>query len=52
MNKADEDFLRHLHKQLAQDKKDDGITTIRALERQRKDKHKQPIARPNKSDKY
>lgn len=52
MNKADEDFLRHLHRQLAQDKKDDGITTIRALERQRKDKHKQPIARPNKSDKY
>jgi hypothetical protein len=40
MNKSDEDFMRHLHRQLAEQKRDEGLTTIRALERQRKDRQK------------
>lgn len=40
MNKSDEDFLRHLHRQLAEQKRDEGLTTVRALERQRKDRQK------------
>jgi|TARA_B110000503_G_scaffold29480_1_gene47280 hypothetical protein len=49
MNKQDEDFLRHLHKQLAEQKRDEGITTIRALERQRRDNPQKP--RPHKNKK-
>jgi hypothetical protein len=46
MNKSDEDFMRHLHRQLAEQKRDEGLTTIRALERQRKDKQKSQYTKP------
>jgi hypothetical protein len=46
MNKSDEDFMRHLHRQLAEEKRDEGLTTIRALERQRKDKQKPQKNKP------
>lgn len=37
MNKQDDIFFRHLHKLLAEEKRDFGITTIRAQERKRQE---------------
>ncbi len=43
MTQADEDFLRLLHKQMAEHRKDQGLTTIRALERRRNEQQQKPI---------
>lgn len=45
MTQSDEEFLRLLHKQIEEHRRDYGITTIRALERRKKE---QPAKKPNK----
>jgi hypothetical protein len=35
---TDEEFLRHLHKQMEEQKRDQGLTTIRSLERKKREK--------------
>ncbi len=42
MTQADEDFLRLLHKQMAEHRKDQGLTTLRALERRRNEQQQKP----------
>ena len=41
---TDEEFLRHLHKQMEEQKRDHGLTTIRSLERKKREQQqrKQP----------
>jgi hypothetical protein len=40
---TDEEFLRHLHRQLEDQKRDQGLTTLRSLERQKKIKSQKKI---------
>jgi hypothetical protein len=47
MTKADEDFFRLLHKQMAEHRRDQGLTTIRALERR---KNEQPTQKSNRKN--
>ena len=49
MTKSDEDFLRHLHKQMEEQRKDQGLTTIRALERRKKQQYQNQSKTKNKS---
>ena len=42
MTQSDEDFFRLLHKQMAEQRKDQGLTTIRALERRKKEQQQKP----------
>lgn len=37
---TDEEFMRHLHKQMEEQKRDQGLTTIRSLERKKREKQK------------
>lgn len=46
MTQADEDFLRLLHKQMAEHRKDQGLTTIRALERRRNEQNQKNNKKP------
>jgi hypothetical protein len=48
---TDEEFLRHLHKQMEEQKRDQGLTTIRSLERKKREQQnrKQP-KKPKKTD--
>lgn len=41
MTKSDDEFFRLLHKQMAEQRRDQGLTTIRSLERQKKEKQQQ-----------
>jgi len=34
---TDEEFMRHLHRQMEEQKRDQGLTTIRSLERKKRD---------------
>jgi hypothetical protein len=34
---TDEEFMRHLHKQMEEQKRDQGLTTIRSLERKKRE---------------
>lgn len=45
MTQSDEEFFRHLHRQIAEQRKDKDLTTIRALERRNKNKQ-QPTQKP------
>lgn len=45
---TDEEFLRHLYRQLEEQKRDQGLTTLRSLERQKKIKSQKKIRKnPN-----
>jgi hypothetical protein len=47
---TDEEFLRHLHKQMEEQKRDQGLTTIRSLERKKREQqHKKQPKKPQKS---
>ena len=46
MNQADEDFFRLLHKQMADHRRDQGLTTIRALERRKNEQHQKTNKKP------
>jgi hypothetical protein len=35
---TDEEFMRHLHRQMEEQKRDQGLTTIRSLERKQKER--------------
>jgi hypothetical protein len=47
---TDEEFMRHLHRQMEEQKRDQGLTTIRSLERKKREQQqrKQP-KKPQKS---
>jgi len=34
---TDEEFMRHLHRQMEEQKRDQGLTTIRSLERKKRE---------------
>lgn len=38
MTQTDEEFFRHLHKQIAEQQRDKNLTTMRVLERRKKQK--------------
>lgn len=40
---TDEEFLRHLYRQLEEQKRDQGLTTMRTLERQKKIKSEKKL---------
>jgi len=48
---TDEEFMRHLHKQIEEQKRDQGLTTIRSIERKKREQQqrKQP-KKPQKSN--
>jgi hypothetical protein len=46
---TDEEFLRHLHRQMEEQKRDQGLTTMRSLER--KQKERQQRQQPKKAKK-
>jgi hypothetical protein len=48
---TDEEFMRHLHRQMEEQKRDQGLTTIRSLERKKREQQqrKQP-KKPKKTD--
>jgi len=48
---TDEEFMRHLHKQMEEQKRDQGLTTIRSLERKKREQQQrnQP-KKPKKTD--
>ena len=46
---TDEEFLRHLHKQMEEQKRDQGLTTIRSLERKKREQ--QQRSQPKKPKK-
>ena len=48
---TDEEFMRHLHKQMEEQKRDQGLTTIRSIERKKREQQqrKQP-KKPQKSN--
>jgi hypothetical protein len=35
---TDEEFMRHLHKQMEEQKRDHGLTTIRSIERKKRER--------------
>jgi hypothetical protein len=46
---TDEEFLRHLHKQMEEQKRDQGLTTIRSLERKKREQQqRQQSKKPKK----
>lgn len=49
MTKSDEDFLRHLHRQMEEQRRDQGLTTIRALQRRKKQQSKNKTTPKNNS---
>lgn len=48
MTQSDEEFFRHLHKQIAEQRKTQHLTTLRALERRNKDKQTTKKTKPKK----
>ena len=46
---TDEEFLRHLHKQMEEQKRDQGLTTMRSLERKKKEQQQKKPKNPQKS---
>ncbi len=45
--------MRHLHKQMEEQKRDQGLTTIRSLERKQKERqrsHSKPKSKPKNTD--
>jgi hypothetical protein len=38
---TDEEFLRHLHRQMEEQKRDQGLTTMRSLERKQRERQQQ-----------
>jgi hypothetical protein len=49
---TDEEFMRHLHKQMEEQKRDQGLTTIRSLERKKREQQqrKQSKTKPKNTD--
>jgi hypothetical protein len=46
---TDEEFLRHLHRQMEEQKRDQGLTTMRSLERKQKERQqRQQSKKPKK----
>jgi hypothetical protein len=46
---TDEEFLRHLHRQMEEQKRDQGLTTIRSLERKKREQQsRQQSKKPKK----
>jgi hypothetical protein len=45
---TDEEFLRHLHRQMEEQKRDQGLTTIRSLERKQKERQQKQPKKPHK----
>jgi hypothetical protein len=46
---TDEEFRRHLHRQMEEQKRDQGLTTIRSLERKKKEQQQKKPKNPQKS---
>jgi hypothetical protein len=47
---TDEEFMRHLHRQMEEQKRDQGLTTIRSIERKQREKQqRQQPKKPQKS---
>jgi hypothetical protein len=50
---TDEEFMRHLHKQMEEQKRDQGLTTIRSLERKQRERQRsqnKPKTKPKNTD--
>jgi hypothetical protein len=48
---TDEEFMRHLHKQMEEQKRDQGLTTIRSLERKKREQQQRnQQKKPKKTD--
>jgi hypothetical protein len=48
---TDEEFLRHLHRQMEEQKRDQGLTTMRSLERKQKERQQKHQNRTNPKSK-
>jgi len=49
---TDEEFMRHLHRQMEEQKRDQGLTTIRSLERKQKERQKSYSKTKNKTKEH